>query len=74
MFTNTQNQYFEKGYMTEINLCIPCNPHEKSPHALHKDMKINSKVHMKHKNIQIAKTIKNEKSNTGGVTIPVFKT
>jgi hypothetical protein len=67
MIMDRQNQYCENGYIANINIHIQCNPHQNSSQRL---KKINPKVHIEAKNLQIAKAILSEKSNAGGSTIP----
>jgi hypothetical protein len=45
-FMDWQNSYCENGYTTESNLQIQCNPHQNANVILHRNIKINSKVHM----------------------------
>jgi hypothetical protein len=67
-----KNQYCENSSTTKNNLHAQCNPHQNSNDILHRDRKIDPKIHME-TNIQIAKAILSKKSNGGGITIPVFK-
>jgi hypothetical protein len=45
MLTDRQNQYCENGYATKSNLHVQCNPHQNSSDILHRDRKINPKIH-----------------------------
>jgi hypothetical protein len=43
---NWQDQYCENGYTIKSNLYVQCNTHQNSHDILHKEGKINPKVHM----------------------------
>jgi hypothetical protein len=40
------NQNCENGHNTESDLYVQCNPHQNSNDILHRDRKMNPKVHM----------------------------
>jgi hypothetical protein len=46
MLMDQQNQYCENGYTRESNLHVQCNPHQNPKDVLHRDRKINPKVHL----------------------------
>jgi hypothetical protein len=54
-------------------LYVKCNPHQNSGGIPHRDGKINPKIHVEHKRLQIAKANLSKKSNAGGIIMPGFK-
>jgi hypothetical protein len=58
MLVDLQNQHCENGYTTKNNLHVQCNSYKNSNDILHRDRKINPKIHM-----EIQKTL-NSQSNS----------
>jgi hypothetical protein len=46
MLMDWPNQNCENGHNTESDLYVQCNPHQNSNDILHRDRKMNPKVHM----------------------------
>jgi hypothetical protein len=73
MFVDWQNQHCENCCTTKSHLNAQCNPYQNPNEILHRNRKINFKMHMETQKTSNNQTILSKKSNTGGITIPNFK-
>jgi hypothetical protein len=68
-----QNQHCENRCTTKSKPHLQCNPYQNSNDILHRDRKINPKIHIETQKPQMSKVILSKMSNAGDITIPDFK-
>jgi hypothetical protein len=66
-------KYCENIYTIKSILYVQYIPLQNSNEILHRDRKVNTKIHMKAQNTSKSQSNLIKKSNTGGITIPNFK-
>jgi hypothetical protein len=72
MLMDWQTRHCENGHSAKINVHVQCNPYQNQNDIIHRDGKLNPKIHMEIQMTSDSQSNSEQNSNAGGITIPNF--